>query len=582
MVVSLLLTIVSTLCAATPHAGDFHVAPSGNDANPGTEDAPFATIGQAQRAVRARTAQGLQKDITVLIRGGVYRLATPLVFGPEDSGTDEHSITYAAYPGETPVLTGGRAITGWQEAADNKWTVELPEVASGAWAFRQLFADGERLPRGRYPNAPVLFRVKSVSEDVTEIVLDQALGVDDLVGEKAELVMYQNWSISRVAIASSSDATLHLANPMGWIGHGSATTASPHKPAYVEHALAFVDAPGEWYLDYDSGVLTYQAAQGENPNTRTFLAPGIDQLMIVEGRPDAPILNMHFAGLTFEYTRWERPTFGYLGIQAGHHGTRMDQPTQVLPSAIEFSYSQDCGLENCRVAHTGACGVVFGPGCRRNVVSGCALEDIGGNGIMVGWRGKGQVTGKEQGGDFHLSGDWIEPRDVPTGNAITGTILQTCGAVNHGCVGIFDAFAAGTRIAHNVVHDMPYTGISVGFRWDESLTSQRDSIIEFNHVYDTMKMLADGGCLYTLGYQPGTIIRGNVFHDVHRSAFAHGGAPNNGIFFDQGSKGYHVIGNTIYNTSGDPVRFNQTHEDNHTWENNRFGVGPDRPKDGAI
>lgn len=251
----------------------------------------------------------------------------------------------------------------------------------------------------------------------------------------------------------------------------------------------------------------------------------------------------------------------------------MDKPTHVLPLALEFTYAQDCTLESCRVTHTGACGIGFGPGCRQNSVRACQLADIGGNGIMVGWRGKGQITGTEKGGDFHLSGDWVDAGDVPTNNEIVSTILETCGAINHGCVGIFDAFAAGTRIAHNVVHAMPYTGISVGFRWDESDTNQRDTVIEYNHVYDTMKMLADGGCLYTLGYQPGTVIRGNVFHDAHRSKFAHGGAPNNGIFFDQGSKGYHVVGNTIYNTSGKPVRFNQTNNGNMTWENNSFDVG---------
>ena len=109
-----------------------------------------------------------------------------------------------------------------------------------------------------------------------------------------------------------------------------------------------------------------------------------------------------------------------------------------------------------------------------------------------------------------------------------------------------------------------------------SASSQRDTHIEYNHVYDTMKMLADGGCLYTLGLQPGTVIRGNVFHNVHRSRYAHGGAPNNGIFFDEGSTGMQVVGNTIYDTSGDPVRFNQTNAGNMTWEDNVFGVGINR------
>jgi len=100
-----------------------------------------------------------------------------------------------------------------------------------------------------------------------------------------------------------------------------------------------------------------------------------------------------------------------------------------------------------------------------------------------------------------------------------------------------------------------------------------------------MKMLADGGAIYTLGYQPGTVLRGNLLHDVYRSAFAHGGAPNNGIFFDQGSKGFLVEDNIIYNTSGEPIRFNQTSQENLTFNNNSFGTSPDDPafpKDAAV
>ncbi len=122
---------------------------------------------------------------------------------------------------------------------------------------------------------------------------------------------------------------------------------------------------------------------------------------------------------------------------------------------------------------------------------------------------------------------------------------------------------------------MPYTGISIGFRWDSEETTQRNCTVEFNHVRDVMKMLADGGAIYTLGYQPGTVLRGNLLHDVHRSAFAHGGAPNNGIFFDQGSKGYLVEENIIYHTSGEPIRFNQTGPENLTFNTNYFGVSPE-------
>ncbi|MBI2421884.1 MAG: right-handed parallel beta-helix repeat-containing protein [Candidatus Hydrogenedentes bacterium] len=562
-------------CAAS-QAADYYVSPNGNDSNPGNDAAPFATLERAQQAVRALVAAGLDHDVEVLLHGGDYLLERALVFDPQDSGTAEHSITWRAVQGEVAVLSGGKAVTGWKPIGNNQWTAAVPGVVEGGWSIRQLFANGVRLPRGRHPNAPDLLRVESVSEDVKTVVMEQPFSEVDLAGQNAELVMYQNWSISRVSILSTQERSLSLANPMGWIGHGPMTTASPGKPAYVEHVLQYVDVPGEWYLDYAKGVLTYQAAQDEDPNGQRFVAPYLSKLLVVEGRSEAPVLNLHFEGLQFKYTRWELPEFGYLGIQAGHYGTRTVDPSHVLPAALEFTYAQDCTIKNSRIAHTGACGVVFGAGCRRNVVEACEITDIGGNGVMVGWRGKGEIEGKDQGGDFHLAGDWVHPEDVPVGNRVIGSLVSQCGAVNHGCVGIFAAFSDGTRIEQNVVYDMPYTGISVGFRWDSTDTSQKNAVIAHNHVHDTMKMLADGGCLYTLGYQPGTVIRGNVFHDAHRSGFAHGGAPNNGIFFDEGSKGFHVVDNTIYNTSGEAIRFNQTNAENFTWENNSFGVGPGR------
>ncbi len=558
--------------------GDFYVAPNGSDGNPGTKQAPFATLARARDAVRALVGRGLTKDVTVLVRGGRYELAEPLAFGPEDSGTAEHRITYAAFPGERPVLSGGRTIRGWKELRNDRWVVELPEVKAAQWRFRQLFADGVRLPRGRFPDAPGLLRVKSVSKDVKEIVVDQAPPGGDLAGKDAELVMYQNWSISRVIIVSSAGSTLRLANPMGWIGHGAATTASPGKPCYVENAPGFVDQPGEWYLDRSAGTVTYKAAAGEDPNKRQFIAPRSEQLVVVSGRRDAPVRNLLFRGLTFEHTAWPLPAFGYLGIQAGHHGTVMNKKeTHVLPLAIAFARATGCGLERCRVAHTGACGIGFGAGCRGNRVVGCELTDVGGNGVMVGWRGAGESKRIDFVGNASLSADWKDPADAPKDNEIANCVIHDCGAVNHGCVGVYDGFCAGTKITHNLVTNMPYTGISVGFRWNTSSTTQRDTLVGCNHIHDCMKKLADGGGIYTLGYQPGTVLRGNLIYDIHRSAFAHGGAPNNGIFFDQGSKGYLVEGQIIYNTSGRPIRFNQTNKANLTWKDNHFGVSPDDP-----
>jgi hypothetical protein len=93
--------------------------------------------------------------------------------------------------------------------------------------------------------------------------------------------------------------------------------------------------------------------------------------------------------------------------------------------------------------------------------------------------------------------------------------------------------------------------------------------VENNHIHDVMQQLADGGAIYTLGIQPGTVFRGNHIHDVHRRPQAVG-APNNGFFIDQASKGFHFENNVVHRTSGKAVRFNQGSEALHTWKKNFF------------
>ena len=141
-------------------SADFFVATDGDDGNCGSADKPFATVARARDAVREKIAAGLDKDVLVLIRGGTYPIDRTIAFGPEDSGTAEHSVTYAAAPQERDkvLITGGRRITGWT-ACDGPgcyWQTHVPEVQAGQWWFRQLWADGLRCRRGRYPQHDLL------------------------------------------------------------------------------------------------------------------------------------------------------------------------------------------------------------------------------------------------------------------------------------------------------------------------------------------------------------------------------------------------------------------------------------------
>ena len=145
-------------------AAEFHVAADGDDANPGTEAQPFATVGKAREAVRPLIAAGLAADVTVWIGEGTYRLAEPLTFGPEDSGTSQFAVTYRAKEGQRVTFSGGRTITGWQRGAGELWVATVPGVQDG-WTFRNLFVDGRRAIRARTPNhdaEPNCFRLMAV------------------------------------------------------------------------------------------------------------------------------------------------------------------------------------------------------------------------------------------------------------------------------------------------------------------------------------------------------------------------------------------------------------------------------------
>jgi len=551
------------LCAPAT-AREVHVAPSGSDANPGTRARPFATLERARDAVRAARREAPREPVTVWLRSGTYHLPRTLVFGPEDSGASGAPVTWAGWPGERPVVSGGLRIEGWRREPGGFWSAPAPR----GLFFRQLWVNGSRATRARWPNENGRLRITAVADGVTRFGLSEPIPGGSLAGQGAELVVYQNWSVTRGRVTASGEREVTTATPMGWIGHGDYTTASPGKPCFLEHARAFLDQPGEWYLDRSAGRILYKPLPGERPETLQAVVPRLEQLVRIEGTAAAPVRFLRFRGIRFAHTEFPLPAFGYREIQAGHYGTATSEPTWVQPVAIECTRAEEVRFEGCTLEGTGASGIGFGHGTRRCAVARCTVRDIGGNGVMVGWRGKGAL----EGGDARpLDADWADPADAPRDIEVADCEIASCGAFSEGCVGVFAAFSEGTRIVRNHVHAMPYTGVSVGYRWNPSPTTQKRCLVERNHIHDVMRLLADGGGVYSLGFQPGTVLRANHIHDVHRSAFAHGGAPNNGFFVDEGSKGFLFERNLVYRTSGEPVRFNNCSREWHTWRDNLFG-----------
>ncbi|HUS81406.1 MAG TPA: hypothetical protein VM283_09085, partial [Armatimonadota bacterium] len=125
--------------AGMAHAATWHVSPAGSDANPGTEDQPFATI--------ARVVDAVAPGDTVIIHAGVYPEAVVM----KTSGEPDRPIVFQGERGPDgewlTLLDTGRAVEGWEPA---------PEVGEGVYKTIALdFApfsmtlDGKQLARIR-------------------------------------------------------------------------------------------------------------------------------------------------------------------------------------------------------------------------------------------------------------------------------------------------------------------------------------------------------------------------------------------------------------------------------------------------
>ena len=579
--IALFLAAAVCLLACQVRAADFYVAPDGDDAHAGTEEKPFATLAKARDAVRVLVAKGLKEDVTVHVGGGTYRIAEPVVFGPEGGGTDRFRVTYAACPGEQPVVSGGRVIRGWKAQDDGTWVAEIPDVKAGQWTFRELFVNGRRAQRARRPNDGY-FRVEKVGEDRRTNFRYQEDDLHEFRGLKhVELVFLHDWSITRVPVKAIDEAsrTLTVSHQIGGPGSWAVMDWFEKQPRYyLENSAEMLDAPGEWFLCSKKGVLSYRPRRGERIDAIEAIAPVASQLLVVGGdlEKGLPVRNLHFAGLGFEHAAWAPANRVHWGRQACTYWTLGTTESgrsheEADPAAVQFELTDGCSFEDGRIEHVGRSGIWLGRGCRASRVVGCVVSDCGGNGVMIG-EGQARRIGDQP---------WWEakPEQAANGNLVANCIIRESGKELFGAVGVWVGLAGKTTIAHNEIADHPYTGVSVGWMWwdprsrpEPRSTPARENVVADNHIHHVMQVLSDGGGIYTLGTQPGSALRGNWIHDVPLNA---GRAESNGMFLDQGTGDFVVEGNVIYNIDRSPLRFHKGWE--NVVRNNVLEVKKDLP-----
>jgi hypothetical protein len=502
----------------------------------------FANLADLAAALPAGPAESL----TVRLMPGTHRLGAPLEI--DLKATRGFPLRFEG--GGKAVVSGGQLLTNWR-LADGRW-----EHPWDGPPVREMFSGEQRIPRARFPAEGWLRVAAALPDRRSGFTLADELPA---VGPAAELLFLHDWSVTRVAVAAIEKGTLRTVGPIGFpASHFAIDHFEPHPRFCLENDPVFLKVPGTWCHDVENKRLLYLPRPGERPESLRPTLPSSAGLLVVNGSPEAPVTDLTFQGISFAHSRWAIPARGYAEGQATKHEPRDQsagpgdphQQWTFVPHAVTVQWGTRVVFEQCVFRNLGGSGLLLGAGCRDGLVRDCVVRDVSGNGIGLGEGAERKVDGPDG------PRPWIHaaPEQVATGNRIENCLVEHCGAQFHGAVGIWSGITHGTRITGNTVRHLPYTGISIGWMWNPSHTPAAQNTLSGNHIHHVMQLLSDGGGIYTLGRQPGMVIRDNLIHDIPLNL---GRAESNGMFLDEGSSEFTIAGNLIHGTAKSPLRFHK-------------------------
>lgn len=540
---------------------EFFVAVDGNDANPGTEASPFATLGRARKAVREARRRSPER-ITVWVREGTHYLREPLIMGPEDSGKPNAPVTYAAYGAESVTVSGGRRLEcHWVPYKNGIMMCELRDVKPGRLNFTQLFVNGKRQIRARYPN----YDHKNPLVSGTGYInagRDWSNVPPSAFPYDPQTFTSRRWSKPQEAVVhifqrhywgncqwevESVDWQRHLIK-LGWGGFqiNDRPANTEYKVSnllgrgsrfYVENVFEELDAPGEWYLSREEGRLYYMPEEGLDLGRALAEVPILENAIEFRGSQRNPVKYIVFSGFRVAHTEstylshYDAPSRGDWTLHRG--------------GAVFAEGAEDCSIEKCFFDAVGGNAVFVNNYNRRIRIRANKFVAAGDSAIcLVGE--KGSVQGTQQ--------------SFPGENIISNNLIHDCGVFGKQIAGVFISISERNTVSHNLIYNMPRAGICINDGWGGG------QVIEFNKVHDTVLETKDHGpfnswgrsafwCLQQshgpISHGAGNvraitrypiIIRHNYFRENRRQAYFR---RNNlwGIDLDDGSSNTHIYNN---------------------------------------
>ena len=541
-----LIFLLSMCFALTVQSADIHITPD-------------SSLVDAVRKAREMRRLGKATEVTIHLAAGTYYLYEPLRLRPEDSG-----LTIV---GNGAVISGGMPVNSWKKQG-KLLVADVPDFNGCPVDFRQLWVNGKKAVRARdVMDFEQMHRIMTYDKK-NHVLWIPRKAVEKLKAyfspltshlSPLEMVLHEMWCTSNLRIKSMSpqgdSVAVRFHNPEGpiqfqhpWPSPMTPDTKHP-SPFYLTNAKELLDEPGEWYYDIRDHKLYYMPHTSDlRPQTSALHAtvPVLETLVEFIGTAERPVRHITIKGVTFSHTTWMRPSEkGHVPLQAGMYLTeayklrpQIDRPNNHkldnqgwlgrADAAVELRYTEDINFTDCRFEHLGGSGLDYVTHCKGGTVSRCTFTDIAMNGYVCG-------SFSPEGLETHLPYQPTDFREVCTGQTVEQSTFYDVTNEDWGCVAICAGYVSGITIDHNTIHDVSYTGISLGWGWNRDLVCMKDNKVHANLIYNYAQHMYDCAGIYTLGNQPGTLITENVVRDIAKPSYVHDPVHWFYLYTDEGS-----------------------------------------------
>ncbi len=536
-----------------PRENDIYVDISGSNGD-GTQSSPFNSIVSAKEKAKKLRSNGIEEEITVWISEGTYIFESTLTFDQ----TDADNIVYRAMPGEDVRFSGAVCIDEWKEDTQNGvkvFTADIPENVT----FDAVTKDGTALPKTRYPETGYL---TIETEDHSDALFTPENTIWNLtLGDMAFIgnISYNPESLKNtenivVRVLHKWYSDLHYLraydkeNNKYYTADPFSMTIEKGDRYYFENIFEELNSPGEWYFDENEGKLYYVPEQGDTLQNTVINACVNDKLVSM-----SDVSNIEFYGITFCDTNFSVPDLsnsdaGWLSV----YGIRFPQAEYDTDAAVVITKADNVNFTNCDFINIGNSAIKFNKLVKNSTVMSCHFKNIGGTGIYI------------HGFNSEISDEITESINVIDNK------IESYGKNWQSGIGILITHARSCTIEHNEITDGYYTAISVGWLWGYDYSVTGGNLIKDNLIYNIGQgWLSDMGGIYTLGEQTGTIISGNVIHDVAADP-NEGGYGGWGLYFDEGSANILAENNLIYSCGSQS--FHQHYGKDNLLRNNIFAL----------